>query len=576
MLKKLISRVRKSDSRFDEKTPLASEKGVAGILAEIRPEDGEGAVLDVDHWLLETEFVVGKIDGSALRQAVCRLDEFVQGALRATWSAWFEPTSKLNFSEKVWQTLVSHHAALAAAYARCLADPQLAADADGALLPRLAARRMRVLVLSKKLQRLRYRAPDPAWWDEVGRLLAWARERAATQTPVALYAGEEPSSVWQEYLVGLYLELAPVDGMLQRQIEATDALLRKFAGSLVVRAQSAGSEQYCLDPTAAQGIFRRDPERSYPASVGYIGFDSLRAQIVRLVAQMRGDDDEILPQWLAHACLPPSQVKELLQSLAMAWSVHPPQRRSERNSSEGEARAVFGFGLVRRMAACSALARSGRRISYDTYLNQLKQLRFSAVEGWDVMELDPDQVVPVDPFEVLEKLEVGGRSQAMETWYVRDVSAGGVGVQLPHILGRHRIGKLVGFRVLSQVDWHAGIIRRLRRDGSGRSLAGIEWLPGPPQCAQARALRAVEHGHWSTLRELTGHGFIDAVLLAGPDPELLLPSGTFSQDAAFRLVVEGNSRNVRLTRLVGEGDDYERVAFAEIVAAAVDDEPIAP
>lgn len=572
MLKKLISRVRKPE----EATPLASEKGLAGILAEIRPEEGEGAVLDIDHWLLETEFVVGKIDGAALRLAVSRLDEFVQAPLRATWAAWFDPAGKLCFSEKVWQTLVAHHSALAAAYARCLADPGLAADGDRTMLPRLAARRMRALVQGKKLQRLRYRAPDSVWWDEAARLLAWARERAATQTAVVLYPGEEASSVWQEYLVGIYLEVAPVDGMLQRQVEATDALLRKFASSLMVRAQAAGTEQYCLDPASPQGIFRRDPERSYPPSVGYVGCDSLRAQIVRLIAQMSGDEAQALPAWLSHVGLASSDVRDLLQSLAMAWSAHPPQRRAERSSSEGEARAVFGFGLVRRMAACSALARSGRRIDYDTYLNQLKQLRFSAVEGWDVTEIDPDREVPVDPFDVLEKLEIGGKSQAMETWFVRDVSEGGIGVQMPHIVGRHRIGKLVGFRVVTQVDWHAGVIRRLRRDASGRSMAGIEWLPGPPQCAQIRALRAAAHGEWSGLRELTGHGFLDAILLAGPECELLVPADTFVQDAPFRLVVEGKSRDIRLHRLVAEGDDYQRVSFVEVAASAAEPEPIAP
>lgn len=572
MLKKLISRVRKPE----ETTPLASEKGVAGILAGIRPEEGEGAILDIDQWLLETEFAVGKVDGAALRQAVSRLDEFSQAPLRTTWAAWFDPAGKSLFSDRVWQTLVSHYSTLAAAYARCLADPGLAASPDGATLPRLAARRMRALVQGKKLQRLRYRAPESEWWDEAAQLLAWARERAATQSAVVLYPGEEASSVWQEYLVGIYLEVAPVDGLLQRQLEATDALLRKLVSSLIVRAQPVGTEQYCLDPSVAHGIFRRDPERSYPSSVGYIGFDGLRAQIVRLIAQMGGGEREGPPQWLTHVSLPTPEVRELLQSLAMAWSVHPPQRRSERNNSEGEARAVFGFGLVRRMAACSALARSGRRIDYDTYLNRIKQLRFNSVEGVDVTEGDPEREVPVDPFKVLDKLESNGNSQSMETWYIRDVSDGGVGVQMPHIVGRHRIGKLVGFRVVSQVDWHAGIIRRLRRDAAGRSMAGIEWLPGPPQCAQIRALRATAHGEWSELRELAGHGFLDAILLAGTEPELLLPEGTFVQDALFRLVVEGKSRDIRLLKLVAEGDDYQRVSFAEVAAPTAGPESAAP
>ncbi len=560
MFRKLISRVRKSD----EQHPLASDKGLAALLADIRPGEGEGAVLDINHWLLETEFVVGKIDGAALRRAVIRLDDFVQAPLRATWASWFEPAGKQSLTDRVWQTLVAHSTALADAYERCLSDPQLVADADADQVPRLAGRRMRALVQGKKLQRLRYRAPDAAWWETTGRLLAWARAHAATQKPVVLYPGEEPSSVWQEYLIGVYLELAPIDGMLQRPIEATDAVLRKFADALVVRARAAGNEQYCLDPSESGGPFRRDPERDYPASVGYVSFDRLRGQIVRLIAQA-GSDEGRMPAWLAHTGLLPSPIRDLLQALAMAWSAHPPQRRAERSSSDGEARAVFGFGLVRRMAACSALARSGRRIDYDTYLNQLKKLRFTSVEGIDIELDDGAREVPTDPFEVLARLEIGGKGQAMETWHIRDVSEGGVGVQMPHLIGRHVIGKLVGFRLLDEVDWQAAIIRRLRRDAGGRSLAGLERLPGPPQCAQVKPLRTVDHGAWSALREVTGHGFTDAVVLAGAEPELLLPAGTFAPGAASRLVVEGVSRNIRLLRLVAEGDDYERVVFEEIV-----------
>lgn len=563
MFKKLISRVRKPEDLH----PLGSEQAVAGVLAEIRSADGEGAVLDVDHWLLETEFAVGKIDGAALRHAVGRLDEFVQAPLRTTWAIWFAPQGKHGLTDKVWQTLVAHHSALAAAYARCLADPLLAGAEDATLLPRLAARRMRALVQGKKLQRLRYRAPTADWWAEAGQLLAWARAQGATQKAVTLYPGEAPSSVWQEYLVGVYLELAPIDGMPQRQIEATDAVLRKFANSLQIRAQSAGNEQYCLDPASAHGVFRRDPAQTYPASVGYVGFDSLRAQIVRLVALAGSNDGGRLPEWLAYTYLPPAQFKELLHALAMAWSAQPPQRRTERNSSKGEARAVFGFGLVRRMAACSALARSGRSINYDTYLNQLKQLRFTAVEGIEVqVDDDSEHEVPSDPFEVLAKIENGGKSQSMETWHVRDVSKGGVGMQMPHLIGRHAIGKLVGFRMLNEIDWQAGIIRRLRRDASGCSVAGIEWLPGPPQCAHLKAVQVFEDGAWSRLREVTGHGFVDAILLAGAAPEVLLPAGTFLQNAAFRLVVGGQSRHIRLLKLVAEGDDYERAAFEEIAA----------
>lgn len=567
MFDKLISRIRKPD----DKAPFCSDSGITSILAGIRPENAEGAVLDINHWLLETEFSVGRVNGDTLRRAVSRLDEFVQEPLCALWHAWFDPKDRLHLSNKVWQTLVAHYHALDAACARCLADPQFLshADAGDETIACLVARRMRALVQGKKLQRLRYRAPDAIWWEEVGQLLAWARQRGVTQKMVSIYPGEAPGSVWQEYLIGVYLELAPVEGMPQSHIGTTDMLLRHFASALIVRAQPLGNEQYCLDPDSSRSIFRRDPEKTYAASVGYVGFDSLRTQLLRLLAQLTTDSRTVLlPPWLAHAGLGLPAVKDLLQLLTMAWSASPPQRRSERNLGEGHARAVFGFGLVRRMAACSALVRSGRRIDYDSYLHQDRHNRFGTVADPELQADESPDEENISPFDALARLEENGNGPTVETWIVRDISADGIGVQMPHILGRHAVGRLVGFRIATQIDWHAGIIRRLRRDGAGHSLAGIEWLPGPPQCAHVRALEIGEHCEWSTLREFTGHGFTDAILLAGTAPQILLPAGSYVKDALFRLVVAGQTRTIRLVGKVASGDDYERIDFVELEPSA--------
>lgn len=560
MFGKLISRLRKDD----EAHPLSSEKRLAETLAEIRAEEGEGAVLDVDHWLAEIKGLAAEADGVTLRRAVERLDEFVQGPLLATFSAWLDSGNRLYLSDKGWQTLSYHYAVVGQAYSMCLADPDLPKLDDKTLLPRFAVRAMRAMVQGKKLLRLRHRAPDPDWWERAGKLLTWARERGASQMQVMAYPGEEPTSVWREYLVGAYLELVPADGMLQRQIELADTLLRKSSGVLVVRAQPIGNELYCLDPSSSQGPFRREPGSEYPSSVGFVGLDGLRSQIFRLVAQLHSSRDGKLPDWLAHTHMPLAQLRDSLHFLSVAWSADAPRRLAKRTNAQGGVQAVFGFGMMRRMAACSALARSGRRIDYDSYLEMMRRDRFGKVEALDELKPDAEPVIPVDPLEILERLESGGGQQILERWQLRDVSDGGIGVQMPVMLGRHAIGRLVGYRLVGEVDWRAGIMRRLRRDATGRALAGVEALIGLPICAQVKPLEKVDRGVWAELRDVAGHGFIDAVLLSGSRPELLLPSGTFSDEACYRMVVAGESRNVRLTTLLSSDDEYERVTYVDI------------
>ena len=103
-------------------------------------------------------------------------------------------------------------------------------------LAAIALRAMYWLVQDKKLLRLRYRSPDQAWWRQAHDLLAASHALGLAVLKQPLYPGFGESTLWQEYALGVYFELAPLGSLPPAQIAALDPVLRYLAGHLPIRA----------------------------------------------------------------------------------------------------------------------------------------------------------------------------------------------------------------------------------------------------------------------------------------------------------------------------------------------------
>ena len=207
-----------------------------------------------------------------------------------------------------------------------------------------------------------------------------------------------------EYLIGIYLELAPVDGMLQRQVEATDA---PCCASSRPRSWSVRNR-----PAANSIVSIRHRLRSFvaiqiatirPRVPATSRLDGLRTQIVR-PAQMKGDDATPLPAgWPCPACSAPD-VKELLQSLAMA---HPPQRRS------GGTTARRGAGGLRFPRAAHGRLFGAGPFRAPYRLRDLPEpaqtVALQRCPKYQVDDSDERRGGSARPASVLSKIELGGR-----------------------------------------------------------------------------------------------------------------------------------------------------------------------
>ncbi|OGT00036.1 MAG: hypothetical protein A2Y51_00615 [Gallionellales bacterium RIFCSPLOWO2_02_60_31] len=112
------------------------------------------------------------------------------------------------------------------------------------------------------------------------------------------------------------------------------------------------------------------------------------------------------------------------------------------------------------------------------------------------------------------------------------------------------------------------MIRRLQTDSKGAVHVGIEILAKKPLSVWLRALgRGAEKiSNWETSSGSFEYDYLPVILL--PDAynsyvhaTMLMESGSYVPDNIFEMMMGEKSRDIKLTNLLAEGEDYEQVSF---------------
>jgi hypothetical protein len=555
MLNKLTSLLQGDKSDH----PLGSIANLDRTLSDIPLTDSSRTLLDVAALLEDPERYSSEITPAALRQAVLHIDQFARSAYADLLLAYLLPGTRWHASEIAWSTLERHNLLLFKAYFHCLSSALQGQEDLSRAKMQLAlcsTRAMQAWVERKKLQHFRYRPPDLEWWLEAHKLVGLASQHNVISLVQASYADEpQLRSTIHAYLVGLYLEIAPLSNLVAVQIEVLHRWLQQNASTFeFAEAPNAGTTHFISlhnpgNPT------RYNPGVIHSPAMRYCSTQRLRAPLLQFAHQLRTQNP---PEWLRPLLNQKTAIDKLMQTLMRHWTDQPPERSSPRHSDSAPMRVVHGFSLARRMIACSTFAKKGRSLNYRgaDMANQFNELRFG--RSGQAPRIVEDEV-PTDPMETLLKLETSGDKQMMEDWLMVDSSGTGIGAVMPGLRSRNRIGELVGFRVDGTLDWRLGILRRIGRDAQKRVSMGIETLPYPSLSAQVKPSN-VELSVWSEASE-GGNGYVDAILVEAAGDTLLLMPGLFVAELQVNLLVDGKRSDIILTEKLDFGSDWERVRF---------------
>lgn len=568
MFNKLISRLQGKKKASDH--PLASDQSLNALLADIPESDPRRLLLDIDHWLAGMEASAAEIGPVPAIHALERLDQFSRSSARHLLSRYLSAGEREYLTDSTWSVLDEHAEHQFRCYRALLMLPGRPASEDDKLrVARCGARALMAWALRKKLQHFRYRIPGEELWRDGHQLLQVLGRLELLKTRVVPYRNEEPTTPLDEYLIGLYFEFVPISNLVPQQMEFADSVLR-FSGGLDLGSRPDKLSTHRIDLSAARGPQRLQKGDSGGTLVHFCSASRLGGVLLRLAKQVK--KAESTPEWLGQLPSSREQIDSAIAILMAHWTSVPPKRNKDRIDAMGELRAMLGFGLARRMIAAAHFARMGRSLKYegedfDRIVRQFEETRFGSVAVTDdeasAADVDAEAEANLSPMEILQRLETSGDRVQMERWIQVDASATGLGVVVPAVLPRHRIGSLICLREIDGFNWRLGLIRRIGRDARNRPSIGIETLAWPSICALAKPPVGEENA-WTHVTDGGGHGWSDAIIVSLEGRELVLPEATFVSGLELELRSEFGRWRVRLNKLLDRGADFDRIEFTRI------------
>jgi hypothetical protein len=164
-----------------------------------------------------------------------------------------------------------------------------------------------------------------------------------------------------------------------------------------------------------------------------------------------------------------------------------------------------------------------------------------------------------------------------EKWIVSDVSLAGIGGVIPKNAGIWvKIGDLCGLKAENSSVWWVGAIRRLHTDPNGAVHVGIEMLAKKPLSVWLRTLGkgAEKVSAWETSSGSFAYDYLSVILL--PDVNnsyanatMLMEPGGYVPGTVYEVMLGEKSREIKLTGLLAEGEDYEQISFQWLGSAHI-------
>lgn len=552
--------------------PFATAEGVRHFLSEMpkgRPETLLGEISDI---LGNPKAHLDGLTPDLVAAPILQIDDHYRPAVDLCWRGLLIEAQLGASSEQKLKALDTYFQSVMVAtrFAMDLMLPAIlsAAPAQGAppsqLPPQVGALGQRAMygqIERLLIQRMRYRAPPPAWWSDSLALLQATRSAGVINLKQASRPNDPTtSSTWLEYLVALMAECAPLGNLSHHQLDALYRISRWLEPQFLVQERFNPQTPFVSSLHRPLAPVRLKPGMNHEEGMIYFGPGLAHQHLAKLRNLLISS--ERLPGWLLQSNCPFDKIIHLLETLEQHWSPTPPQRRHGREQRKEPLHVVTGFSTMRRMVALSAFARSGRRLNYTSHFELQKFSRFGFADPTEVPKTTGNPISEnAPPLEIIRSMETSGDKELMDAWELQDVSPNGLGAIAPFLKPWITAGALIGYRMDSESDWRIGILRRIGRTERGNPSIGIESYPELPMAARFE-IASSPSDPWS----LPGNRSTqtvdqDAIVLSMEKDLLLLPANSFLQGRRLQLEIGQAKSLIQLARKVASGPDFDLVEF---------------
>jgi hypothetical protein len=491
----------------------------------------------------------------AMLDAVFYADAHTETLREALTTQYIEHASRSSKLEnQLWSALFDLTQAFLLAYqsfSREIAD-HAQSNKWQSLLLELVARQVLHLKLDAKTRLYRFEQWIPAKWAELHALFALACSRQIERQAVTLSPGGQSTTLEQEYLQALMLQLMYAGNLTPRHLDWVCEQLTEWCTSLRLTLEPSSMTSFYIDLASREGLRRRVPA---PLE-GRVLFLDTRPLHAILKQNVMVVEQKIRQQPLSERTPRRTEQLGLLNKLAAQVDPEfkPFARRGERSAAVGTVDAIVGFARI------AAFLREEERDpvpqldagkSYDGSME---------IAVFGRMRNEPDRRVQMARQRLAKYAPPGG------PWEVKDASQTGFRLAAPmSVADAITLGTLAAIRAHGQTLWTLGIVRRMRRLTTERAEIGLQVI-----AMAITGVDMIEHrrrgpddysidGEPSTISGRTFQGlFLAMRKRAGESAvqSVIVPAIEYQPTKRFKVVTANSIHPIRFGRLIEQMTDW--------------------
>ncbi len=446
----------------------------------------------------------------------------------------------------LWQDLHSFAKVLSEAYEVILDEYKQTEHKPAFLtsnLPVICVRLMRAIAEQIKIEMMHYVDIEQAVWKRLYDCYYFALQHEFAESLVFAYPRQALHiSPERELLRALILNVSSPATLAQDQIEVCFRIITRMVSSFDFCDTYDSDCLYYIDLSKPGSPGRVESGAPSTSGVRYFGAAKAVPKIIDLIHQH--ELEQAAQELRFGSEFTPSGKLTVLKHLQMYWGKEHPQRHQARRAIHSTVEIVHGFSTISKLVAHMDIDNAQNISDQEAaMLKERSNINLAAIE---------------------ENVDA-----STEKWPISDVSIEGLGGELPKDAGSWvKIGDLCGIKAEKSSVWWVGAIRRFHIDANEILHFGIEMLAKKPLSVWLRTLGkgSEKVSVWASSSGSFGYDYISVILL--PDSNnsfanatMLMESGGFVQDAIFEVMLGDKSRNIKLTDLLAEGEDYEQVGF---------------
>jgi hypothetical protein len=420
------------------------------------------------------------------------------------------------------------------------------------LLPELIARQIIHQGLDAKIRLFRYEQWIPAKWSDLHALFQMACSAQIERQAVAALPEGAMTTIEQEYLRVLVLQLMNSGNLTPRHLEWVSDQLSEWCAPLRLSIESSSVTSFYVDLASRGGLKRRSPQ-PLEGRVLFLDTRPLHAVLMQNVVML---DQKVRNNPLSDRT--PRRAEQLSLLTKLASQVDPEfkpfARRGERTSAEGSVDAIIGFSKIA------------------SFLRDDEMLPF--IEGrhgpgtfGDTVEIATFGRMRNDQGRTLEmaRRRLANYAAPGGSWEIRDVSQTGFRLVAPmSVINAVTLGTLAAIRPQHQTLWTLGIVRRMKRLTTERAEIGLQVIANNLVGVELLEQRRNDDdysvdGEVSTVNNRRFHALFLSLQKRETEPvvqTLVVPPGEYQPGKRLRMNVGQISKKIAFGRLLEQHPDW--------------------